>query len=547
MTYKEIYDFINRELFKNGITSCVQCHEAGISLLYLSVFSHTSEPADAAKQILNAYQVSFDLIESIRPEIEKLSDEDMRKLIILFNERLAEYNTDFSNKLISDLAIRLLDPVHGDLIFDFGCSYGSFLTYAIDYCKDNNIEIMQYTGVDMNINATNIAKMITMLLKAPGYFSVGDYLSDSAWGFSKGFVFPPLGKFLSTTGRYKSVVFDGLTLSHNSQGWLYVDRIIPFLGEERRIVAVLPASALFSSNTEEYRKELLKKGYIEGIVELPAGFIYRTSVKMAMVVLSTDNTHVKFVKAEDNNSKNVKRQNNKNLDIDRIIEDYQNKAEDYYPVEELLTLNTLQYSAISNKTNNVKDGKKLGEVAEVITGAQYTISKFTDSLSVKPTERQIVVSSDIEDGVVDWDSLPYIYGFEHFDKYSVKEGDLIMTSKSSKVKIAYVDIKSKNKIIVTSGMLIIRPSKELDGMFLKIYLDSEEGQRALRSVQKGNIITSINAKDLREILVPVPSKRHQKELSKEYNNKLSTLIALKEEVRKLENQLKDFYKKEADY
>ncbi len=47
-----------------------------------------------------------------------------------------------------------------------------------------------------------------------------------------------------------------------------------------------------------------------------------------------------------------------------------------------------------------------------------------------------------------------------FDKFAVKFGDVIVTSKSSKIKTVVIDIEPKEKILVTGGMLIVRPQSD---------------------------------------------------------------------------------------
>ena len=89
-------------------------------------------------------------------------------------------------------------------------------------------------------------------------------------------------------------------------------------------------------------------------------------------------------------------------------------------------------------------------------------------------------------------------------------------------------------------MIIIRPNKEkLNPIYLKAFLDSELGQQELRMIQKGSIIVSINAKDLSNIDVPYLDIKKQEQIAKSYQNNVSSLIALKEEAREIENKLKN--------
>ena len=545
MPYKKIYEMLTRELYSNGFAGNGRMHQIEISIIYNALFDNR-EMSSYANQVIKDAKIDKTFLKNFKNEIKLLDEPDISNLILLVNEGMHTFGYyDINNELISSLAIRLLDPQYGDVILDFGCSYGSFLSYVKHYCDLNKIELMMYNGVDLNSSLTNEAKMVLEIIKAPHNISVGDYLIEELPSFTKGFVFPPLGRYLDKHDKTKSLVFPEITFPNNSSGWNFVDRMLPFVNNDKtRIVTLLPHSALFNHQCEDYRKRLLNNGYIEGIIELPSGVLNNTGVVLDIVVLSKGNKYVKFIKVEGNYDSKKTKSINKRIDIEKIINDYNDKKHDYLPISEINSLHTLQYSTAVNTIETVKDGRKLGEVADVFSGAQYTISKFKDSISSKPTKRQIVVSSDIEDGIVDWRTLPYIEGFEHFDKYKIQKGDLIITSKSSKVKIAYVDIESNTNIIVTGGMLIVRPKKDLDGAFLKIFLSSEDGEATLKSIQKGSIITSMNARDLKEITIPVPPLKQQEELSKKYNNTLTTLVALKEEIKKLENQLRDFYKKE---
>lgn len=94
-------------------------------------------------------------------------------------------------------------------------------------------------------------------------------------------------------------------------------------------------------------------------------------------------------------------------------------------------------------------------------------------------------------------------------------------------------------------MIIVRPDvNKLNPTFLKIFLDSPNGQNALKCIQKGMVIVSINAKDLSEMKVPCVDISKQNSKAEKYNEKLSTLYAYKLEVQKLEDSLQNFYSDE---
>ena len=141
----------------------------------------------------------------------------------------------------------------------------------------------------------------------------------------------------------------------------------------------------------------------------------------------------------------------------------------------------------------------------------------------------MLTSSDINDGLVDWRNLQNIEVKDtKLDKFSIKYNDLIITSKSSKIKMAVVDFTPTNHIIVTGGMIIVRPDyTRLNPTYLKIFLESEQGQNVLRSIQKGITIITINANSLKDIIVPLINIQNQQKMARKYNDKLSSLLAFK--------------------
>ena len=167
-----------------------------------------------------------------------------------------------------------------------------------------------------------------------------------------------------------------------------------------------------------------------------------------------------------------------------------------------------------------------------------------DLISDKRTGYRILTSSDIENGMVRWESLRSIDMKDNkFDKFAVQYGDVVVISKTSKVKIAVVDIDPKEKVLVTGGMLIIRPKLyKLNLTYLKMFLDSKMGQSALKSIQKG----TVTAGGLSMIEILMIDINTQQKKAKRYNEKLSTLAAYREEIVRIENSFKNLFEEEGN-
>ena len=131
-------------------------------------------------------------------------------------------------------------------------------------------------------------------------------------------------------------------------------------------------------------------------------------------------------------------------------------------IEELIDVPNICPSTIMLDVEKLKNGAELKNLADVFIGSQYTLGIFEKKglISDKKTEYRILTSSDIENEMIRWEELHYIdMKDDKFDKFAIQYGDVVVTSKSSKVKTAVVDIVPEEKILVTGGMLIVRPDQ----------------------------------------------------------------------------------------
>ena len=456
-----------------------------------------------------------------------------------------------SNNNLCELSIKFLEisDKGGDVVLDLGSGIGNFLANTYKYSRTRNANYMDLLGVEINAEQANISKMALMILSDGSILpkiKIGNALDKVDYPYTKGYVFPPLGmrKLLNEDFR-KSYLFPNLNLTNRNTGeWIFIDNLLGGLHGGRG-VAIVTGKALFNNADIEYRNMLIESGLIEGIIELPAGSLSFTGAKVFMIIFSSDNKYVKFVDASSVVSADNKRYVNLELPVKIIEEMYYSKNVKTKKCSELINMINLTPSTVMLDVKKINNGVELKEVADVFIGNQYTLGVFENKgmLTDKKTGYRILTSGDIEDGIVHWDRLQsIIYNDTKFDKFAVKYGDIVVTSKSSKVKTVVVDIEPKEKILVTGGMLIVRPDlNRLNPTYFKMFLDSTAGQNALKSIQKGSYIVSINASNLSTIEIPLIDIKKQESKAEKYNTELSTLIAYKNEIKRIENSLKNLF------
>jgi len=124
-----------------------------------------------------------------------------------------------------------------------------------------------------------------------------------------------------------------------------------------------------------------------------------------------------------------------------------------------------------------------------------------------------------------------ITDFNKYEKFCVQDGDIIITGKHTTLKTAIYRQSEQYKDIITGNLIAIRPDREkIDPYYLKAFLDSEQGQRALMAIATGTSILSINPKNLENAEISVPPLRIQKNIAEKY----------KMNMEKIERCLKEY-------
>ena len=161
------------------------------------------------------------------------------------------------------------------------------------------------------------------------------------------------------------------------------------------------------------------------------------------------------------------------------------------------------------------------------------------SLSNTPTDYQLLTSINIQDGIVDYDSLPYVYPDPKLLKFKLEEGDIVVTTKSTVVKTFVANDLPDRNIIVTGGMIILKPdTSKVNPTYVKMFLDSSIGKSEFKSIIKGNTIGFVPFKEFKErMIISCPSLEKQNKLSEQYNNMLWTINALTKQLADTKDEL----------
>lgn len=492
----------------------------------------------------------------------KQNDNDVNNLLKTLDELNIENYSEFTNEVLnklddylgisristpsseiyqSDLVAKLLNLQDEDIVLEIGSGYGSFLSYVGKI--NSSIKLI---GEEINKDVCDSSKMVLEMSKANYSIENIDAIKNVKYPeFTKGFIFPPFGLRYPTDiyERYQSINNTIFNLKSSCE-WFFIYNALESMKEGGKIIAIVSDGVLFKAQDTNFRKYLLENNLIEGIISLPSGFLKGTAIKTNILILSKNNRKFKLFDASPYLPENSKRKQISLNNINELYNAYQfcNRLIDK---DDIKTIDcNLTYSSITSK--NLYEGMKnlinLNEVVEILKGSNLTISNFEDLITEDDTDYLVLTSSDIDNGLIDYKKLKHINNGSKYEKFCAKDGDVIITSKSTKVKLAVINNKSNKKIIITGAMYILRPiENKIDGTYLKIFFDSLKGRQILQSAQKGSVITTISVYELESLKVPCPEYKDQLKVTSKYNNLMSMYEVMKKEVSDMENKLENFY------
>ena len=349
--------------------------------------------------------------------------------------------------------------------------------------------------------------------------------------------------------RYPSLVSfayknDRINLQNQSYEFKMMIKLFLHLAQDGKIVSVVSTGILNKNSDIVFKKRLIEKKAVLLVAEMPR--LKSLSYPVSMVALSHDNELVKFIDAS-KFAQNIRR--GINLDSLKIINAIDGKIEDSIGEVNQEYLNQNDYDLTPHRFfENVKaefvNPTPLKNIVSMIyRGFQIPSSMLDECLSDTPTRIKLLTLSDIEDSMVNKASLQSLkYLDKKMEHYVIQDNDLIISCKGKTFKTAVVNVPYNETYVSTGSIIVIRCDQNvIDPTFLKIFLDSKLGVDALRRIQTGASILSLNPTKLNNLIVPLPSLAKQLMISSSYKYKLKDLLDIKETEEEMkESMIKRF-------
>lgn len=307
------------------------------------------------------------------------------------------------------------------------------------------------------------------------------------------------------------LLIEGEDFISREPGMIATQNLLYHLNLEGKLLIVLPAKITFAGGSVAALRHYVLTNYrIQEIGALPTGlFAPYTAVRTYFFTFSTGYTDDVIVRQY--SSREPIRKNSPCKEL--IITD-----EDLLIGEELYALNGWNVDLFfSHEDDDIRAFREsptkkmqLKETATVFRGKAVTGQSDGGNIGV------INISNMTETGI-EYQNLEMIEDEERkVARYALEEGDVLITARGTTIKTAVFQ-KQDFTCITSANINTIRPSGNLRGAYLKLFLDSPAGSKLLKSLQRGSTIVNLNYKDLNELEIPVPAIQIQDELIAEYN------------------------------
>lgn len=475
-------------------------------------------------------------------ELLKIDEEDLVREIIRKPELKSVYD-ERTPETEAELIDYLLDIKEGSEVLDLYSGIGK-----LDEIFTKNHKNIEIDGYELNDTSLEVAKIKMYAMKKDNvHYYKKDIMTDS---IEKKYQYAVADiPFIS---RYDKEVQNSLekecrnlnieVLNRISTTWITAIKILSSLKNDGKAIVTTKKGSLFNTLDRQIRKELIEKGYIEAIVDLPNKILPYANTEISLVVLSKskNNKKIKFI---DLKECSLMKGKNNIIDLQKAKKKIENECKeiDYNEIRD--NDFSLNYNIYTGNVE-IENGRELGDVTwDIFRGYQITSAQIDEMLVEKEEEMnyKILEISNINDEGEICSNLKMINsGEKNLDRYLLRNGDIVISARGDKVKKCLINIGYDERIIANGSINVIRANQNnLEPLYLKTFLDSEKGNISLNNIKSGVTIPSINVGDLKKMIVPCPSLEEQRKITKKIGLQLEIIESTAKRLEELKKELKN--------
>ena len=469
-------------------------------------------------------------------------DTEILKAVVLYDNTFLEMSTPTS---INKLANRILNITEQDSVLDICSGYASFPAHA--YLEGKTIN--EYTGIEINYNANDIAVLRASLLGKKYTFILNNALT---YQFSKSidkifsnYPFGLKGSDLDNSRRELQNYYDmNGSVTRCSSDWLFNAIIVRNLSHTGKAVAIMSNGAAYNKPDLYMRQFFAENGYIEAVINLPPALFVEFSIPTTMIIFSHNNSFIRLINAENIFSKESRRLNTlSDENIQTILGCLDRggvNTVDLTPADMREHDYNLMASHYLEKPI-VENGVCFDSVIKSITrGAQVKPEILESFKAVMPTHFRYVNLSNISNGSIEIeDGQQFITELPKALERFVIPNDAIVLSKmaSPTFRSAVVNTGNDFTMVATGNLYIIEiDESKANPYYIQAFFDSELGEATLNYSSGGTMVKTISAEAVKNLIIPLPSLEEQNRIALKYQAALDEYTILKRKLQRVLNK-----------
>ena len=522
-------------------------------------------PSDTAKIELidligkNMETFMIDLIKASQFIKAMNPDEISAGLTPLLNN-LSRAEEDAPNESLNTLAQKILLSNGCNNLLDLCSGQGCFLESA--YQKNNKV---LFLGQEINPFNYMISKYKFYKSGSTRYeIKLGDVLeapkfveNNQLKTFDRVFSNFPFLQKVDFEKIYKSIkLWQTYPISfsyRNTADWLFAGLVLNHLKHDGKAVVIMSCGPLSKAMDREIRQQLVEDGRIETIIRLPDNMFSFARISSAMLVLGRGNKSIQMIDASALATQGRRFKEFSDDQVEQIYNLIQTKEvtdiSHNIAFEEIMRndFNLDPYPYFVTNQINIPNPVKLASVTkDIFRGVQISADELDQMIiphRITTDPYKIVSAGDLENGMISSNlPLAYVESNKRLNRYCLEDGDIVITAKGSKNKLAVARVNLDEKIIATGNLVVIRPDHEqVNSYYLKAFFDSETGQKLIQSIQTGSITTTITPGQLETMDVALLNRPTQEKIANQYKVKLEIIQLTRKKLKTLEMELDNLF------